>query len=272
MKYTLLFFCIALCVPQSYRGPSLVSGLDHLEDEVGFLRRSSALVNRTNNHHVVARKVDSIPPGFGEVLGQAIAELGAIQESTSALAWQRQLRSKKTEKEGPASEPKRGDARRKSKKRSGLSSLCKTTSPKLRSFLSLHDSILHGRNPFQRRSKLFRTTTSHRRKRRRRRLVQEKCSLGDPGNQKKCERCHDLVKCVKDMTTYDLFVFFYGDDIDFDKGEMDDEITNFDADDITQKRSQIRQKLAAAKTFLNESITPAFDEGDPCDKLLREFQ
>ena len=40
----------------------------------------------------------------------------------------------------------------------------------------------------------------------------------------KMRRCRELLECVAEMTSYDLFIHLFADDIDFDEGVMDTEI------------------------------------------------
>jgi hypothetical protein len=41
------------------------------------------------------------------------------------------------------------------------------------------------------------------------------------GLQLKQEQCLRLAECAKNYNLYDLFVYFFGDDIDFDTGSID---------------------------------------------------
>jgi hypothetical protein len=41
------------------------------------------------------------------------------------------------------------------------------------------------------------------------------------GLKVKEEQCHRLAECAKNYNLYDLFVYFFGDDVDFDTGSID---------------------------------------------------
>lgn len=79
------------------------------------------------------------------------------------------------------------------------------------------------------------------------------------------EQCELLVKCVERMTLFDLIVYFYSDDIDFDTGEFNDgSIRGFDErTDIFAKGASISAAAAAANSsgYAN----------DKCDALLEQF-
>jgi hypothetical protein len=96
-------------------------------------------------------------------------------------------------------------------------------------------------------------------------------SLFPSGAEAKLTKCIELVECVSSMSIYDLFIFFFADDIDFDSGELDDTITNADAENIFTKRDSIVTKLAAAKTLVEGSGNIFTFDGDACDDLLQEF-
>jgi hypothetical protein len=90
-------------------------------------------------------------------------------------------------------------------------------------------------------------------------------------SQNKLDKCNLLVSCAKEMSVYDLFVFFYADDIRFDNGEIDKDIQNSDAFSIDNKRSRILVALNAATAFLASQPNDSPDEVDGCDLLLEEF-
>ena len=79
---------------------------------------------------------------------------------------------------------------------------------------------------------------------------------------------HFLIFCFANR------IFFYGDDIDFDNGEFDTDIENFDSFDdqaiIYSKKEAIVAAITNAKALV-ESDNPVFQEGDACDTLLEEF-
>ena len=51
----------------------------------------------------------------------------------------------------------------------------------------------------------------------------KECVAVEPGDRKK-EQCLRLASCARHYNLYDLFVFLFGDDINFDTGEVDDNI------------------------------------------------
>lgn len=69
-------------------------------------------------------------------------------------------------------------------------------------------------------------------------------------------------------------IFFYGDDIDFDNGEFDTNIQNFDSFDnqaiIYSKKEAISNAITQAKALLG-SDAAVYADGDACDVLLEEF-
>ena len=55
--------------------------------------------------------------------------------------------------------------------------------------------------------------------------------------ERKEEQCYRLANCARNYNFYDLFVFFFGDDIDFDTGEIDSKIVPKDEADLKGKVS-----------------------------------
>jgi hypothetical protein len=92
----------------------------------------------------------------------------------------------------------------------------------------------------------------------------------------KRDQCELLVSCTGPMTFYDIIVFFYQDDIDFEKGELDESkkiSRKFDDQDLEKKKSQIVGATLSAKQQLTEhqSAEGFGAAGDACDLLLAEF-
>ena len=78
---------------------------------------------------------------------------------------------------------------------------------------------------------------------------------------KQCERLYD---CAQNYNYYDLFIFMFGDDIDFDTGKMDDNIS------ILGKASSIIEKFNNIQLLLQDNIIDISD-GGRCDQVLQEF-
>ena len=53
--------------------------------------------------------------------------------------------------------------------------------------------------------------------------------------ERKTEQCLRLAECAQYYGLYDMFIFLFGDDIDFDTGVVDDEIVVFDEQDLREK-------------------------------------
>lgn len=107
----------------------------------------------------------------------------------------------------------------------------------------------------------------------------------DSGDQK-YDQCSLLADCASDMTLYDIFVFFYSDDIDDEDGSIDDveDIVTFnEGDGITLVRNNITTAVNEAISFLEDSFATFEQNGksfsditistelDACDKLLQLF-
>jgi hypothetical protein len=135
--------------------------------------------------------------------------------------------------------------------------------PKFRPHFDLHDAMKNGDMAFihQKLHSLGQKMEQHSDRNGR--------SLFASGAGAKREKCDELVTCVSDMSLYDLFIFFFADDIDFDNGELDDSITNSDAQNIFTKRDSIVLFLAAAKALV-KGTDDTYD-GDACDDLLQAF-
>jgi hypothetical protein len=93
---------------------------------------------------------------------------------------------------------------------------------------------------------------------------------GAPGQDKK-DQCKLLIDCVGAMSLYDLVVFFYQDDINFEKGKFDKDITTYDEKDIAKKQYRIEDALKSARTFNQDENADYTTDEDPCDLLLEEF-
>ena len=61
--------------------------------------------------------------------------------------------------------------------------------------------------------------------------------------ERKTEQCLRLAECSQYYGLYDMFIFLFGDDIDFDTGIVDDKIVVFDEQDL---RGKVRIVLAQA--------------------------
>jgi hypothetical protein len=84
----------------------------------------------------------------------------------------------------------------------------------------------------------------------------------DYGSRK--SQCGLLVGCVNQMSLYDLVIYNYFDNIDFDSGEIDDNVVQFDDDDLLKKAVKIAGLAKAAELS-------GFTDTAKCDALLVEF-
>lgn len=71
----------------------------------------------------------------------------------------------------------------------------------------------------------------------------------------KAGMCRQLVDCASKMSKYDMFVYFYSDDIDPTTGDVDENVVKYDEKDLNAKYDKIK-KLASEET---------------CDDLLMQF-
>lgn len=84
--------------------------------------------------------------------------------------------------------------------------------------------------------------------------------------QSKSELCLTLATCASRMSLYDMFVYFYSDDIDPTTGEVDENIVQFAEKDFLDTKRGIKE---VATRILTEGDTPHQD--GLCDHLLRHF-
>ena len=83
------------------------------------------------------------------------------------------------------------------------------------------------------------------------------------------EQCEQLVKCAEGLTLYDIVLFFYRDNIDFNKGEFDDgAIRNFDEGFFDE--ATLLDKASRIFTKAGNARTSNFDDNS-CNDLLQEF-
>jgi hypothetical protein len=75
------------------------------------------------------------------------------------------------------------------------------------------------------------------------------CVDVDP-DERKAEQCFRLANCAKNYNLYDMFVFFFGDDIDFDTGKIDDKISVYDEADLKGKVRTYYYLFADTSVFL----------------------
>mmetsp|Transcript_7547 Transcript_7547/g.9862 ORF Transcript_7547/g.9862 Transcript_7547/m.9862 type:complete len:849 (+) Transcript_7547:78-2624(+) len=90
------------------------------------------------------------------------------------------------------------------------------------------------------------------------------CVNVDPVDRK-AEQCYRLANCAKNYNLYDMFVFFFGDDINFDSGEIDSRIDTNDESRLKEKLTLIKDK----SRFILEN--PGNLTDGECDQLLQEF-
>eukprot|EP00581_Thalassiosira_minuscula_P005786 CAMPEP_0183744146 /NCGR_PEP_ID=MMETSP0737-20130205/65580_1 /TAXON_ID=385413 /ORGANISM="Thalassiosira miniscula, Strain CCMP1093" /LENGTH=2327 /DNA_ID=CAMNT_0025979781 /DNA_START=237 /DNA_END=7220 /DNA_ORIENTATION=- len=106
------------------------------------------------------------------------------------------------------------------------------------------------------------------------------CVGVDPETQK-VEQCLRLALCANNYGLYDMFVYFFGDDIAFDNGGVDDKITVYDEDDLQLKLEEVLHLSSRNNGILKEyneisgELTGDHSILDPvngkCDKLLQQF-
>ena len=63
-------------------------------------------------------------------------------------------------------------------------------------------------------------------------------------NERKEEQCYRLANCARNYNFYDLFVFFFGDDIDFVTGEIDSKI-------VAKDEANLKVKVSVANPFFH---------------------
>lgn len=56
--------------------------------------------------------------------------------------------------------------------------------------------------------------------------------------ERKTEQCFRLADCAQYYGLYDMFVYSFGDDLDFDTGGLDDKLVVFDEGELQQKVSR----------------------------------
>jgi len=133
-------------------------------------------------------------------------------------------------------------------------------------------------NTFSRRSndKIFNTNRKHSAhfyKRsggtNRRRLNDNEVCEEIPQDEYKYDQCKRLAKCANRYSIYDLYVYIYGDDVDFTNGGIrkEEKIEYLDDKLIRIKYKDIISK--SAKLLTNLPVTE--DESGECNDLLQEF-
>ncbi|KAL3786294.1 hypothetical protein ACHAW5_001907 [Stephanodiscus triporus] len=107
---------------------------------------------------------------------------------------------------------------------------------------------------------------------RHRRLVDDNttCASIDEGKHKE-EQCLRLAACARNYNLYDMFVFFFGDDINFDTGIVseDEKITAYDEIKLVDKLTIITS--LSGEILNNINISNVIGPGDKCDQLLQQF-
>jgi len=94
----------------------------------------------------------------------------------------------------------------------------------------------------------------------------------DGGLEHRRMQCGRLM-CAQNYNLYDLFVFMYGDDIDFATGNFDKNIKNFDERQLVEQLSKIKSLVGEIKSGTVGGDVPDefLLEGGKCDDLLSEF-
>lgn len=110
------------------------------------------------------------------------------------------------------------------------------------SYLSSFDDTFAGSDGFQHQhASFFNTFQSSHSMMGERRLTEDGfCKKPNPAEQKS-ERCQRLKQCAKRYSTYDLLVYFYGDDIT-DEGEADNRPVQYDDRNVKDKLSFIKSE------------------------------
>ncbi|KAL3784268.1 hypothetical protein ACHAW5_005992, partial [Stephanodiscus triporus] len=109
---------------------------------------------------------------------------------------------------------------------------------------------------------------------RHRRLVDDgtQCASIDEVQHKE-EQCLRLAECAQNYNLYDMFVFFFGDDIDFDTGyiDKDEKITAYDEIELIDKLTSITSLSGEILNNITDGIDSFVRSGDKCDQLLQKF-
>ena len=63
---------------------------------------------------------------------------------------------------------------------------------------------------------------------------EDRCVLIDDDTHKR-NQCYRLAQCGQNFNLYDLFIFMFGDDIDFETGTIDEKILAFDEKSFRDK-------------------------------------
>ncbi|KAL3773551.1 hypothetical protein ACHAW5_006449 [Stephanodiscus triporus] len=109
---------------------------------------------------------------------------------------------------------------------------------------------------------------------RHRRLVDDNttCASIDEGKHKE-EQCLRLAACARNYNLYDMFVFFFGDDINFDTGIVseDEKITAYDEIKLVDKLTNITSLSGEILNNITGNISNFIGPGDKCDQLLQQF-
>lgn len=77
-----------------------------------------------------------------------------------------------------------------------------------------------------------------------------------------------MVECARGYSLYDLFVYQFSDDIDFNTGDIEDDIIVFEGVDVIKEKLQTIHDKARAIDIVTFDLESS-DEN--CDELLQEF-
>ncbi|KAL3768372.1 hypothetical protein ACHAW5_005210 [Stephanodiscus triporus] len=109
---------------------------------------------------------------------------------------------------------------------------------------------------------------------RHRRLVDDgtQCASIDEVQHKE-EQCLRLAACARNYNLYDMFVFFFGDDIDFGTGIVSKEeaITAYDEIELVDKLTNITSLSGEILNNITDGIDSFIQIGNKCDQLLQQF-
>jgi hypothetical protein len=140
-----------------------------------------------------------------------------------------------------------------------------------RHILEMHEAMWNGDSSFLERKR----ASPHRHKQARSHTSHGRRMGSEDEESEKQQQCRDLVKCTKAMSLYDIFVYYYSDDIDPETGSIDDNRFSFDEgkDNEGEKDGEEVYSTNKNKSVVNANVAAYGTAGelDPCDLLLQKF-
>lgn len=97
----------------------------------------------------------------------------------------------------------------------------------------------------------------------------KQCNAKIDLHARKEEQCRRLAACAQNFNLYDLFIYYFQDDIDFDTGEFKDEYDiSFDEIDVSGRLRQIKR---ISHEIIDKWKSSYLEEDHKCDTLLQKF-